>query len=681
MIKACFIIKYPPIEGGVSKRGYWTACDMAERGHQIFVVTNANEVEDAYRIYMDDDDQDWYEPYFEASGGFVKVRRTQPLSKAMMHIPQSNPFITKLSSVATQVIRKNGCEVIFADYLEPYGFAAYLASQWTGIPYVVKHAGSDLGRLMNHRDLVTAYREVLKAADCVWSGLGADPFLAIGVKEENLWTNIGAILPPIFSPETPPLDLNALLEKLAAVKSDHVQNVLINTSPIPLAKPTIGIYGKVGEVKGSFDLIAALGVLKRKGLDFNFVALTQGTVLDSFKDAIKAHGLEDRAWMLPFIPHWKVPGFLRACTAVCFLERDFPITFHGPQIPTEVLACGTCLILSGEIAAKQPGRRRFVDGVNVLIVDDPKEHAELSSQLSRVITDPAKAKDIGLEGHKLYSESKARMLKSSRTYIGEFEEKLIKVRDNRKLQKSNLLDSREVSESIRGEQLKKRLPGTSVLLQDEWDELIRQYARQQRDSSDNQFSDAVSFCDFLTTLFRESTNHNKYLDDVLRYERIHNLLLMDIEREPPTRLKGFAERNPNGRSPGSMRKTFDEIRSFKFLKNRGVYIEPFDYDLRRLMECLRRGEPPQSLSKVKTFIVFKKELNFVNQELEISETTKYLLDLCDGNHTLEGIVSKIAPGFCGDSAPEPDSSDLKRDVLEIIRDLLLKGIILSPNGT
>ena len=610
MIKACFIVKYPPIEGGVSKRGYWTARELAERGNQVFVVTNANEVEDEYRILMDEDDGDWYQPHFETTGGFVKVRRTQPLSKAMMHIPQSNPFITKLSSVAAQVIRKNGCEVIFADYLEPYGFAAYLASQWTGVPYVVKHAGSDVGRLMKQRDMVTAYREVLKAADCVWSGLGADPFLAIGVKEENLWTNSEIPLPPIFNPHDPPMDLNAFLGNLAQLDSDHVRNVIINTSPISFAKPVIGIYGKAGEVKGSFDLVAALGLLKRRGLDFNFVALTQGRALDTFKAAIREQGLQDRTWMLPFIPHWKVPGFLRACTAVCFLERDFPIAFHGPQIAKEVFACGTCLVLSAEIADKQPAKRRLADGVNVLIVDDPKDHEDLARQLSRVITEPARAKEIGLEGHKFYVESQTRTRNAPRTYIERLEEKLIEVRDRRTSRYAAPLEKVDSPEDLKGKRLKKRLPGTSAFLNGEWDKLVSQYVETRGDLPDDQFKDAVAFCDFLGRRLAQFNGRSEYLPlaDVLKYERTRNSLLTDLDRDPSTRSEGLAEREPVLRSQGSARKTFEQLRSIKFVKSRGVHIESFDYDLANLMKCLRQGETPRDLTKAKTFIVFKKEL-------------------------------------------------------------------------
>ena len=44
-------------------------------------------------------------------------------------------------------------------------------------------------------------------------------------------------------------------------------------------------------------------------------------------------GLTDRVLQIPFLPHWRVPEFLRGCLAVCCLEQDFPIGFHTPIIP------------------------------------------------------------------------------------------------------------------------------------------------------------------------------------------------------------------------------------------------------------------------------------------------------------------------------------------------------------
>ena len=88
----------------------------------------------------------------------------------------------------------------------------------------------------------------------------------------------------------------------------------------------------------------------------------------------------------------------RTCTAVCFLERDFSIGIHGPVVPREVLSCGTCLVLSGEILDKQSYAHRLVDQENVLTVADPKEHEKLAAQLELVVRDPNRAVRIGAAG-------------------------------------------------------------------------------------------------------------------------------------------------------------------------------------------------------------------------------------------------------------------------------------------
>jgi hypothetical protein len=51
-MKVCCLVKYPPIQGGVSMHSYWMARRLAQRGHQVYVVTNAAEVEGDYRMAM-----------------------------------------------------------------------------------------------------------------------------------------------------------------------------------------------------------------------------------------------------------------------------------------------------------------------------------------------------------------------------------------------------------------------------------------------------------------------------------------------------------------------------------------------------------------------------------------------------------------------------------------------------
>ncbi len=81
-------------------------------------------------------------------------------------------------------------------------------------------------------------------------------------------------------------------------------------------------------------------------------------------------GLADRVLQIPFLPHWRVPEFLRGCLAVCCLEQDFPIAFHTPIIPREVLLCGTCLVASTEVIRKLPYHERLPHGYGCVAMND-----------------------------------------------------------------------------------------------------------------------------------------------------------------------------------------------------------------------------------------------------------------------------------------------------------------------
>ena len=50
---------------------------------------------------------------------------------------------------------------------------------------------------------------------------------------------------------------------------------------------------------------------------------------------------------------WRIPEFLAQCDVVCCLERKFPVAFHAPRLPREILSSGAVLFCSREIAEKQ----------------------------------------------------------------------------------------------------------------------------------------------------------------------------------------------------------------------------------------------------------------------------------------------------------------------------------------
>ena len=396
-MQICLIGKYPPIQGGVSARNFWITRWLAGHGHNVDVVSNADEVEAGYRIRLLQGDSDWLAPRYER--GAVRVWATEPHGPRARHIPDHNPFVTKLASLAITAIETSSADVVLGVYLEPYALAAYIAATLTNRPLVLRHAGSDVGRLLQQPQLGPCYRGILRNADLVCGSPSTlDQFSLMGVHAERLHPDPGFAVPQeVFHPNATPFDINRLLAALAAEAGVPAAGPF---APVDWELPTIGIYGKIGAAKGSYDLVAALGGLKRRGRRFNFLAMCGGDPAEMarFSEAIVQADIEPETRHLPFLAHWHVPSILRTLTAACFLENRFPIAAHGPGIPQEVLAVGVPLITTVEIARKQSFAPALVHRRNVLLVRDPRDHAELARVLDHVISGSENLAALGREG-------------------------------------------------------------------------------------------------------------------------------------------------------------------------------------------------------------------------------------------------------------------------------------------
>jgi hypothetical protein len=111
-MRICIIGKFPPIEGGVSMRTYWTAYALAARGHDAHVVTNAEEVRAPFRMHMRP--QDWERCAPKFASGAVTVHWTDSVDGSQSHIPMANPFVAKLATLAANVHAAQACDVILS---------------------------------------------------------------------------------------------------------------------------------------------------------------------------------------------------------------------------------------------------------------------------------------------------------------------------------------------------------------------------------------------------------------------------------------------------------------------------------------------------------------------------------------------------------------------------------------
>ena len=377
-------------------RTYWTAHGLAACGHEVHVVTNAKEADAPFRMLMRP--ADWARCGGAYGKGSVTVHWTDPADRSQYHIPMASPFASKLAGIALRLHSQRPFAAIYSHYLEPYGVAAHLVAQSVGIPHVARMAGSDAGRLWHHPQLAPLYDQVLRAAAAVITGGTAGRrALARGIDPRRLAISGGFAVPErLFAPRGQVLDVAALRTE---ARLDPALRPLV-WGGFRRGRPYFGVYGKLGETKGSFALLQALHRLKQRGVDVGLVALAHGgaEVEDRFRDRASKLGLADRVLQLPFIPHWRVPEFLRGCAAVCCLEQDFPISFHDPIIAREVLLCGACLIGSAEIIRKLPRYEQLPSGYGCVALEDVNDVGALSRALAAVITDPAPGLDMRARG-------------------------------------------------------------------------------------------------------------------------------------------------------------------------------------------------------------------------------------------------------------------------------------------
>ncbi len=353
-MKILMICKYPPIQGGVSAECYWTAQVLAEMGHEIRVLTNAQEVEEGYRISMSPEDEKLLTGFKDPNS--VEVFSTT-MDKRHVFIPQTNPSVSKLLSLGLELVDAGRPDLIWSHYLEPYGVVAYLLSKITGVPYIFRHAGSDIGRLMLTTQLQTIHHEVLRNAMMILTRSSHhDRFLKLGVPQGKLVDSVSVKLrPELFFPTKFSIH-------------DHL---------------VLGVYGKVGESKGTGDLIGAMSLLKKEGFRVTLQAHWGGRDLPRYLRQIQEMDVEDTMEVKGFIPHWQIPDFIRSCNAVLFLENRFNITFHHPSTPLEIISCGRPVITTSEVANKQFYQDLLIDGVNSFVIKEDITVESVASEIKR----------------------------------------------------------------------------------------------------------------------------------------------------------------------------------------------------------------------------------------------------------------------------------------------------------
>lgn len=153
-MNVCILSKFPPFQGGISARTYWLARAYAEAGISVHVVSNGKSVENSYRI----------DNSLSPLPNNPKLTVHEVEVDFPWHIPDEPHSLAKLVDKTLDVVDCHKIDVIDSGYLIPYGIAAFFAYRLSGIPYIVRHGGSDLAKFLKAGRLKNLLKRVLDNA-------------------------------------------------------------------------------------------------------------------------------------------------------------------------------------------------------------------------------------------------------------------------------------------------------------------------------------------------------------------------------------------------------------------------------------------------------------------------------------------------------------------------------------
>jgi glycosyltransferase involved in cell wall biosynthesis len=328
------------------------ALGYQDRGHQVTVVaphvagTPEREAEQGVEV-----ERFRYAPErFERVGYRGEARAGRLLlAPAALLLPA---YLLAFRRALHRRIARFNPDVIHAHWWLPAGWLA----AGTGTPFVVTSHGSDVRLLDRSGWLVRAGRRVAARA-ARWTAVSR--FLATDLERRLGLAEHSVDVTPM------PVDVS-LFERGRSVAKARPPRVLYAGNLLPS--------------KGVDMLIAAVGLLRDRGIDCQLRILGEGPARDQLRAELRTLGLEGRASIAPFVPQSDMPAEYGAATITVLPTRG---QAEGLGLAlVEALLAGSAVI--GTPAGGIP--EVVVDGVTGLLTPDGDASA-LADRLARLLAD------------------------------------------------------------------------------------------------------------------------------------------------------------------------------------------------------------------------------------------------------------------------------------------------------
>jgi glycosyltransferase involved in cell wall biosynthesis len=358
-MRVLLIGKFPPVQGGIASKTYWLYRSLSRRGFIFDIVTLVPE------LYACRDQAEL--------PSAVRVRLLEANTKVPWFIPGGGLETERLIAAALEIAADARPDVVECNYLAPYGTASLVVSRSLGVPLIVRHAGSDLAKLLGWDQTRSALECVLTSADLVVSNVDAIDRL------KHLTAKIVAL--PRYSPD--PEWFN--------------RSCQVPEEPLILYAGKLNYYWRL---KALDTLLSALRIRH----SWNLLAIVGGKGRQAFEAAVQDYKLENRVRFLEFLPPDRMPEMIGAAPLVWAVERQGDISEFSNTV-WEALSCGrTCLVSPKTI--EHPDAATLSSSPLLMSVD-PDDPVCIASSFDRSQTLIAPQGPDFREAHRRYVDSNA----------------------------------------------------------------------------------------------------------------------------------------------------------------------------------------------------------------------------------------------------------------------------------
>lgn len=328
--------KFPPCQGGIAAKTYWLVRALAECGISYDIVTLVPEV---YRS--------------AATGPLPDGVHLRALTSetSPWFLPGTDLAVERIVSAALALAKERTPDIVEANYLAPFGIAAFIVSRLLKTPLLLRHAGSDLAKLLPWEPVHTALGAVIAVADRV-----------VTADDQS---------PASYSQRLPPGAKTTCLPRYVPDETAFRPTAAARGGPVLLLAGKLNYYWRLKALDTLFEALESMP-------SWRLLCLGAGVGSDAVSKEADRRGLASHIEWRPFVAPSEMPAIIAGATAVWAVQRVGPVTDFS-NIAWESVAMGRpCIVSPSTWAHPDAALLRQSPG---LLTVDPEEPGDVISTL------------------------------------------------------------------------------------------------------------------------------------------------------------------------------------------------------------------------------------------------------------------------------------------------------------